>query len=141
MDKALPVTIGCNTSKAVWDALHAAFQHSSKFRELRLKDELHVIKKGTLTVSQYGLHFKSICDQVSDLGCRLDAANESHWFLRGLGATFVQFTSLKMSSLPTVVDLIPKAENFEIFTRCVERTAPTPTAAFYASTNCSSSSR
>lgn len=81
-DEALTVTIGCATSQSIWEALHSAFQHSSKLRELRLKDELQTIQKGTKYVTQYGLQFKAICDQLAALGCRLDPADKSHWFLR-----------------------------------------------------------
>lgn len=132
-DEALIVTIGCNTSQEVWEALHSAFQHSSKLRELRLKDELQTIQKGTRSVSQYGLQFKSLCDQLAALGCKLDPADKSHWFLRGLGSTFMNFSSNQMSltPLPTLEDLIPKAENFEIFSRSLERTNTSSAAAFY----------
>lgn len=45
-EEAMAISLGCKSSRAVWLALESAYSHSSKARELRLKDELQLFKKG-----------------------------------------------------------------------------------------------
>ncbi|KAL6339997.1 hypothetical protein AAG906_038832 [Vitis piasezkii] len=49
-----------------------------------------------------------------------------HWYLRGLGADFANFSTAQMSltPLPVFKDLVPKAESFEIFQKSLGSSFP-----------------
>ena len=44
------------------------FNHHSKARELGLKDDLQLMKRGTKPVAEYAPAFKTICDQHHAIG-------------------------------------------------------------------------
>ncbi|KZV37213.1 hypothetical protein F511_04632, partial [Dorcoceras hygrometricum] len=92
-EESMAEVIGCTTSRAVWLALEAAFIHRFKSRELRLKDDLQLMKKVNRTVFEYGRQFKSLCDQPAAVGRLIDETDKSHWFLCGLVSSFSSFCS------------------------------------------------
>ncbi|CAA0816765.1 Unknown protein [Striga hermonthica] len=116
-EESMAEVIGCSTSQTVWLALEAAYNHRSKSRELRLKDDLQLMKKGDCPISEYGRKFKSICDQLAAIGRPVDDTDKAHWFLRGLGSDFSSFSAAQMAltPLPTFRDLLSKAESFALF--------------------------
>jgi hypothetical protein len=111
-EEAMAVTVGLTTSRDVWLALERVFSHGSKTREIRLKVELQLMKKGSRTVAEFSRDFKTLCDQLLATGRPVDESTDnSHWFLRGLGTDFSGFSStqLALSSLPRFHDLVPRA--------------------------------
>jgi len=48
----------------IWLMLETTFSHHSKARELRLKDDLQLMKCDTKLVAEYARTFKTICDQL-----------------------------------------------------------------------------
>ncbi|KZV44366.1 hypothetical protein F511_26448 [Dorcoceras hygrometricum] len=124
--------IGCTTSRSVWLALEAAFSHLSKSCELRLKDDLQLMKKGNRSVSEYGRQFKSLCGQLAAVGRSIDETDKAHWFLRGLGSSFSSFSAAQMAltPLPIFRDLLPKAESFSLFQDFLD-TSGDSSVAFY----------
>ncbi|KAL3648881.1 hypothetical protein CASFOL_005284 [Castilleja foliolosa] len=135
-EEAMAVIIGCRSSADVWSTLATTFNQQSKARELRLKDELQFIKKGSKSVSEYGNIFRGLCDQLLSLGCVIDNTDKSHWFLRGLGSEFHNFSTsqINLIPLPTFPELLAKAESHELFTRSLENPSPVsnPSQAFSA---------
>ena len=131
-EESMAEVIGCSTSRAVWLSLEAAFSHSSKSRELRLKDDLQLMKKGSRSVAEYGRLFKSLCDQLAAIGRPVDDTDKAHWFLRGLGSSFSSFSAAQMAltPLPTFCDLLSKAESFSLFQESLEHAGTSPVA-FY----------
>ena len=107
----MAVTVGLTTSRDVWPALERVFSHGSKTREIRLKVELQLMKKGSRTVAEFSRDFKNLCDQLLAIGRPVDETDNSQWFLRGLGTDFSGFSStqLALSSLPRLHDLVPRA--------------------------------
>ena len=103
MEEALSVVVGLTSSHAVWSTLETTFNHRSRSRELRLKDELQHMKKDARTVVEYSHEFKSVCDQLAAMGRPVDDLDKIHWYLRGLGSSFSTFstTQLSLSSLPS----------------------------------------
>ncbi|KAF5462068.1 hypothetical protein F2P56_018108 [Juglans regia] len=77
-EKALSITIGLTTSRDVWNSLETAFSHKSKVRELQIKDELHLMKRGSCSVSEYSRVFKAHCDQLSAMGRLVDDTDKVH---------------------------------------------------------------
>jgi hypothetical protein len=139
-EKAMAEAVGLSTSHEVWTALESTFSHRSKAREIRLKDDLQLMKRGTRPVTVYAHAFKVLCDQLHVIGHPVDETEKVHWFLRGLGPDFSTFSIAHMAQalLPCFSDLVSKAESFEIFQKSMETLAP-PVAAFTA--NRSSSHR
>jgi hypothetical protein len=66
--EALSITIGFTTSRDVWNSLETTFSQKSKVRELQIKDELHLMKRGSRSISKDSLIFKAHCDQLSAMG-------------------------------------------------------------------------
>ncbi|KAG6753564.1 hypothetical protein POTOM_041542 [Populus tomentosa] len=113
-EEAMAEAVGLSTSREVWTALETTFSHRSKAREIRLKDDLQLMKRGTRPVTVYAHAFKALY--------------------------FFTFSTAHMAQtfLPCFTDLVSKAESFEIFQQSLETSAP-PVAAFTA--NRSSSHR
>ncbi|KAL8493500.1 hypothetical protein ACS0TY_024640 [Phlomoides rotata] len=118
-EEALSVVIGCTSSREIWDTLATTFNRPSKARELRIRDELQFLKKGARSVTEYGSTFKNLCDQLSAMGRPLDATDQSHWFLHGLGSEFQSFsaTYITMDSLPSFHTLLSLVESYDLFAR------------------------
>ncbi|XP_068661654.1 uncharacterized protein [Aristolochia californica] len=128
----MAAVVGLSTSRYVWVALENTFSHHSKARELRLKDDLQLMKRGTKPVVEYARTFKALCDQLHAIGRPVEDIDKVHWFLRGPDAVFSSFFTAQMAltTLPYFADLVSKAETFELFQRSLELS--TTTAAFTA---------
>ena len=124
-----------STSREVWVALENTFSHRSKAREIRLKDDLQLMKRGARFVSEYARAFKALCNQLHAIGRPVDGTDKVHWFLRGLGSEFSSFstTQMALTHLPCFADLVPKAKSFELFQKSLELAAPSP--AVFVATN------
>ena len=129
-EEALSITIGFTTSRDIWNAIETAFSHKSKARELQIKDELHLMKRGSRSISEYSRVFKAHCDQLSAMGCPVEDTDKVHWYLRGLGHEFSSFstTQLSLTPIPSFKDIVPKAESFDLFSKSIDYTAGGPSA-------------
>lgn len=77
-EEALSITIGLTTSRDVWNSLETTFSHKSKVCELQIKDELHLMKHGSRSVSEYSRVFKAHCDQLSAMGHPVEDTDKVH---------------------------------------------------------------
>lgn len=68
----LPLVVGHETSKAVWDALARAFGSRSRSRVLQLRTRLHGICCGTVSVGEYVQSIKTIADELAAIGHPMD---------------------------------------------------------------------
>ena len=84
----MAVVVSLSTARDVWLALETTFSHQSKARELRLKDDLQLMKRGTKPVAEYARAFKTICDQLHAIARPVEDIDKVHWFLRGLDIGF-----------------------------------------------------
>jgi len=121
-EEAMAEVVGLSISHKVWTALENTFSHHCKAREIRLKDDLQLMKRGTRTVTTYAHVFKALYDQLHAIqlhaiGRPVDETDKVHWFLRGLGPDFSNFSTAYMAQtfLPCFFDLVSKAESFENF--------------------------
>ncbi|XP_039069807.1 uncharacterized protein LOC120216453 [Hibiscus syriacus] len=105
-EEAMAEAVGLSISREVWTALENTFSHRSKARELRLKDDLQLMKRGTRFVTAYARAFKTLCDQLHAIGRPVDGTDKVHWFLRGLGPEFSSFFTAQMAQTPSPVFLI-----------------------------------
>ncbi|XP_075666058.1 uncharacterized protein LOC142635884 [Castanea sativa] len=137
-EEAMAEAVGLSTSREVWTALENTFSHRSKAREIRLKDDLQLMKRGTRSVTAYARAFKALCDQLHAIGRPVDGTDKVHWFLRGLGPDFSSFSTAQMAQtpLPCFSDLVSKAESFELFQKSLE--PPAHSAAAFTAARTSS---
>ena len=80
IEEAIAVIIGLVTTRDVWLALETMFRHHSKARELRLKNDLQPMKRGTKPVAEYARAFKTICDQLHAICRPVEDIDKVHWF-------------------------------------------------------------
>jgi hypothetical protein len=108
-EEAMFVDVGLTSSHVVWSTLETTFNHRSKSKELRFKDEMQHMKKDTRSVVEYSREFKSVCDQLAAMGHPVDDLDKIHWYLRGLGSAFSTFstTQLSLLSLPSFTEIVP----------------------------------
>ncbi|RVW88466.1 Retrovirus-related Pol polyprotein from transposon RE1 [Vitis vinifera] len=97
-EEAIAAVVGLSTAREVWLALENTFSHHSKARELRLKDDLQLMKRGTKPVAEYARTFKTLCDQLHAIGRPVEDTDKVHWFLRGLAPIFPVFLQLRWLS-------------------------------------------
>ena len=63
------------------------------------------MKHGTHTVTAYARAFKALCDQLYAIGHRADEIDKVHWFFRGLGLDFSNFSTAHMHKLFSLASL------------------------------------
>lgn len=116
-EEAMAKVLGLTTGRDVWLALENFFSHFSKTRELRIKDDLQLIRRGTRSFAEYSRSFNVLYDHLIAMGHSIDDIERVHWYLKGLGTDFVSFSIAQMSltPLPSFKNLVPKAESFQIF--------------------------
>ena len=66
---ALPYTIGTKSAKEAWDKLANRFGQVTAVHVLSLRKQLHTVKKGSLSMSDYLQRFKTITDQLAASNC------------------------------------------------------------------------
>lgn len=96
IEEAMAEAVGLSTSSEVWLALKNTFSQRSKVREMRLKDDLQLMKCGTRPITAYARAFKALCDQLHAINRPVDGIDKVHWFLRGLGPDFSSFSTAQM---------------------------------------------
>ncbi|KAJ0101005.1 hypothetical protein Patl1_05192 [Pistacia atlantica] len=89
----------CTTARDAWLALEVSFSHSSKTRELQLKDELQLMQRDSRGVAEYARSFRSLCDQLSAIGKPVDDTYKLPF--------------------PSFANLVPKALNHELFSQSI----------------------
>jgi len=77
-EETLSITIGLTTSRDVWNSLETTFSHKSKVHELQIKDELHLMKRGSRSIFEYSQIFKAHYDQLSAMGRPVENTNKVH---------------------------------------------------------------
>ncbi|MCO5562105.1 hypothetical protein L7F22_015731 [Adiantum nelumboides] len=102
-----------DSSKDVWDNLIAFNATNTRARKIQLKNELNTIKKGDLSMNDYTLKIKALCESLSSIGVAVDDDDKVEECLCGLGNAYKQFKTsirtreniphfLELSSLPVV---------------------------------------
>lgn len=92
-------------------------RHDSLERMCTLRDSLHHLKKGSITIVEYAHKFKRICDQLTVIEHPLDDDDKSHWFLCGLGSSFKIFSTIQLLTTlwPNFHDHVSQANSHELF--------------------------
>jgi hypothetical protein len=121
-EEAMCEVLGSTSSRDAWLALEEFFSNKSKTRELQLKDDLQMIRKGSRTVGEYAREFKNLFEQLNAMGHPVKDTDKVLWFLRGLGASFSSFstTILSQTHIPTFKDVVHKAQSHALFVKSLD---------------------
>lgn len=140
-EEAMAEVLNLATARDVWRALAVTYSHDSVERMQNLRDSLRQLQKGTMSVSDYGRQFKSLCDQLAAIGHPVDDLDKTHWFLCGLGPSFETFSTAQraIKPRPSFRDLLSQAEGHDLFLKSMHGSS-TLQAAFVAEQPRSSSS-
>ena len=95
--------------KEAWQNLLIVDQTHTRARKMQLKDELNTLKKMDISVNDYTLKIKAICESLASIGVTVDDDDKVEVCLRGLGLAYKQFkTSIcTRENIPSFADLIP----------------------------------
>ena len=98
-----------NTPKEAWDRLVSFETTNTKARKIQLKNELNTVKKDNLSVNDYTLKIKAICESLGSIGVTVEDDDKVEVCLRGLTPAYKQFkTSIQTrENIPSFSDLIP----------------------------------
>ncbi|KAJ0808389.1 putative transcription factor interactor and regulator CCHC(Zn) family [Helianthus annuus] len=129
-EEVFSITVGLSSAREIWVALEAAFCNASVERVQNLRDNLRALKKGDKSVADFARSFKNICDQLTAIGHPIDAMDQVHWFLCGLGTSFESFstTTRSVRPIPSFVDLVASAESHELFIKNLHGTLQNDTS-------------
>lgn len=97
MESALPYIVGLTSSHAVWTKLAKVYASLSRARLQHLKYDLHTVKKGSQTMSEYILKEESMTDNLAVVACLLNDIDLIFTLLVGLSTDYDAFvTSINM---------------------------------------------
>ncbi|MCO5553679.1 hypothetical protein L7F22_007205 [Adiantum nelumboides] len=77
--------------KNVWDNLIAFSASHTRARKIQLKNELNTIEKEDLSVNDYTLKIKALCESLSSIGVAMDDDDKVEACLCVLGNAYKQF--------------------------------------------------
>ncbi|MCO5599519.1 hypothetical protein L7F22_053625 [Adiantum nelumboides] len=80
-----------DSSEDAWDNLIAFNATNTRARKTQLKNELNTIKKRDLSVNDYTLKIKALCEFLSSIGVAVDDDDKVEACLRGLANAYRQF--------------------------------------------------
>jgi hypothetical protein len=94
--------------KEAWDSLVKLFAVNTKARKLQLKTELNTLEKGKMSVNEYALKIKSICESLASINVKVEDDDKVEICLRGLGPKYKSFKTsiLTRDNIPSFPDLV-----------------------------------
>ena len=97
------------TPKEAWDKLVAFDITNTQAKKMQLKDELNTVKEGSLSIDEYTLKIKSICESLDSISTIVDDDDKVESCLCGQTTSYKQFkTSIQTwENFPSFDDLIP----------------------------------
>ena len=94
--------------KEAWDTLVKMFATNTKARKIQLKNELHTVERKNMSISDYALKIKGICENLASINVSVDDDDKVEVCLRGLGPQYRAFaTSIRTrENIPDFADLV-----------------------------------
>ncbi|MCO5584636.1 hypothetical protein L7F22_038567 [Adiantum nelumboides] len=80
-----------NSPKHAYDNLIAFNATNTRARKIQLKNELNTIKKGDLSMNDYTLKVKALCEPLSSIGVAVDGDDKVEACFRDFGSAYKQF--------------------------------------------------
>ena len=71
--------------KEAWDILVQLFATNTKARKIQLKNELHTVNRKNMSINDYTLKIKSICESLASINVTIDDDDKVEVCLHGLG--------------------------------------------------------
>ncbi|KAI0527694.1 hypothetical protein KFK09_003299 [Dendrobium nobile] len=139
----LPYIITSSTAHEAWTVLERRLQPTSRSRVIQLKNELYRMQMKDLTVQQYLTRIKTIVDNISASGSKIEPEDVMLHILNGLPPNYNSFKStIRNSLLPIDLDTFYALLcNEEIHLQQENQSDLTQPAAFYAASTNSSRTR
>ncbi|MCO5546845.1 hypothetical protein L7F22_000282 [Adiantum nelumboides] len=70
--------------KESWDILVKMFATNTKARKIQLKNELHTIEQKNMSINDYALKIKSICESLASINVTMEDDDKVKVCLHGL---------------------------------------------------------
>ncbi|KAK9210078.1 hypothetical protein WN944_002447 [Citrus x changshan-huyou] len=114
LEEVLGLSVGLETSAAVWKALSEYFARNTKDREFFLMQKMHLhSKQNYKTINDYIRGFKEICDELDAIGKSMEDQQKVFGLLKGLVENILE-TIGRDKFLLTCRDKIPLTDNGKI---------------------------
>lgn len=112
----LPQFLVYESAHSIWMAISQLFAAQSSARVMRLKFQLQTLKKGSLSMKDYLLKMKSICDTLAACGCPVSDEDQILPILAALGSEFeptiaVLTSQIQSYNLQTATPLLLTSES------------------------------
>ncbi|CAJ2678668.1 unnamed protein product [Trifolium pratense] len=106
-ESVLPRTIGCRYAFQVWEQIHKYFNAHLKAKVRQLRSELKTIKKGTKTITEFGLRVRAIADTLLSVGDSVTEQDQIDSILDGLPEEYNPFVMMiyGRSDSPSLYDI------------------------------------
>jgi len=101
-EETLPIVIGLNSSKEIWDALAAALSSPSNTRILNIHMQLQNLKQADLSATQYLQKAKLLSDELAAAGRPLCLSDFNIYIFKGLRPEFKDIITT-LSAMPEPV--------------------------------------
>ena len=84
------------------------FATNTRARKIQLKNELNTVERKNMSVNNYTLKIKSICESLASINVTVDDDDKIEVCLRGLGSKYKSFaTSIQTrKNMPSFADLV-----------------------------------
>lgn len=131
----LSVTVGHDTSKAIWDCLQQYFSQQSVANAANFRFQLLDMNKGAQSVSAYLQHAKSLSDSLAAINEPVSNADLVTATFRGLGPSYAMIVTaiLNFPPLPSFTELRSRLLSFESQTGRASINTTAPTTALFSS--------
>ena len=79
--------------KEAWDILVQMFATNTRAKKIQLKNELNIVERKNMSVNDYTLKIKSICESLASINVIVDDDDKIEVCLRGLGPQYKSFAT------------------------------------------------
>ncbi|KAI0492902.1 hypothetical protein KFK09_027178 [Dendrobium nobile] len=103
----LPYILHLDSLHEIWQVLETRFHSSNRSKVIQLKNELHDIAMGSLSMAQYLTDIKKLVDQIASTGSTVDNEDIILHILNGLPSSYQSFkTSIRTMLHPISLDTL-----------------------------------
>uniref|UniRef100_A0A2N9HKR1 Reverse transcriptase Ty1/copia-type domain-containing protein n=1 Tax=Fagus sylvatica TaxID=28930 RepID=A0A2N9HKR1_FAGSY len=140
-EEALGHVVGMTTAKEVWTSLEVTYLQATKEKEIQLKRQLQMPKKDEVSLGDYLMQFKSICDSLAAIQKLVADEDKTVQLSHCLGKKYEVFNTTMLSKppFPTFSQYVTALQGYDMRTQgnIVEEKADTTNQnmAFFAQRN------
>uniref|UniRef100_A0A2N9I850 Reverse transcriptase Ty1/copia-type domain-containing protein n=1 Tax=Fagus sylvatica TaxID=28930 RepID=A0A2N9I850_FAGSY len=140
-EEALGHVVGMTTAKEVWTSLEVTYLQATKLKEIQDKRQLQMPKKDEVSLGDYLMQFKSICDSLAAIQKPVADEDKTVQLSHCLGKKYEVFNTTMLSKppFPTFSQYVTTLQGYDMRTQgnIVEEKADTTNQnmAFFAQRN------